>query len=165
MLAGDCRRELATIDREVALSHVGPADELVSAAVAPSRFRMVMMGLFAATGLMLAAVGLYGVMAYSVGQQRTELGVRLALGAEPHAVLGLVLREGMKPVAVGIAIGLAAASALTSVMSTLVFEIRPFDPLTFAVVPVLLAAAAMLACYIPARRALRVDPLIALRHQ
>jgi putative ABC transport system permease protein len=157
--------ELSQIDREVALTDVGRATHLLSAAVAPSRFRMLMMGLFAFVGLVLAAVGLYGVMAYSVGQRRNELGVRVALGAESASLLRLVLREGLTPVVIGIAIGLAGAAALTRVMSTLIFEVDPFDPVTFAAVPVLLAIVAAVACYVPARRATRVDPLIALRHQ
>jgi putative ABC transport system permease protein len=159
------RDTLARIDREVALTEVGPATNLIAAAVAPSRFRMVMMGLFGIVALALAAVGLYGVMAYSVGQRRSELGVRVALGAESSALLRLVLREGMTPVAIGIAIGLAGAAALTRLMSTLVFEIDVFDPFTFAAVPLVLGIAAAVACYLPARRATRIDPLIALRHQ
>jgi putative ABC transport system permease protein len=155
---------LAAIDREVALADVGPADNLMSVAVAPARFRMLMMGLFALVALALAVVGLYGVMAYTVGQRRQELGVRAALGAESSTLLRLVLREGLTPVAIGIAIGLAGAATLTRLMSTLIFEINVFDPFTFAAVPVLLAMVAAVACYLPARRATRVDPLIALRH-
>jgi putative ABC transport system permease protein len=159
------RDTLARIDREVALTEVGPATNLIAAAVAPSRFRMVMMGLFGVVALALAAVGLYGVMAYSVGQRRSELGMRVALGAEPSVLLRLVLREGMTPVAIGIAVGLAGAAALTRLMSTLVFQIDVFDPFTFAAVPLVLGIAAAVACYLPARRATRIDPLIALRHQ
>ena len=104
-------------------------------------------------------------MAYSVGQRRNELGVRAALGAESGVLLWLVLREAMIPVAIGIAIGLGAAASLTRVLSTLVFEINAFDPFTFAAVPLLLATTAAVACYLPARRATRTDPLVALRNQ
>jgi putative ABC transport system permease protein len=165
MLVPIVKATLAGIDRDVALAEVKPATSLMSAAVAPARFRMLMMGLFAVVALVLAAVGLYGVMAYTVGQRRQELGVRVALGAESATLLRLVLREGLTPVTIGIAIGLAAAAALTRLMSTLIFEINLFDPFTFVVVPAFLALAAAIACYIPARRATRVDPLIALRHQ
>jgi putative ABC transport system permease protein len=156
---------LGRIDRDVALTEIGPATNLMARAVAPARFRMLMMGLFAIVALTLAAVGLYGVMAYTVGQRRNELGVRIALGAESRVLQRRVLVEGMRPVAVGIAIGLGGAALLTQVMSTLVFEINVFDPVTFTAAPLVLALAAAVACYLPARRATTVDPLIALRHQ
>jgi putative ABC transport system permease protein len=157
--------QLAQIDREVALANVRPAASMVSASVAQPRFRMMMFALFALIALGLAAVGLYGVMAYLVGQRRGELGLRMALGADPGDVLRLMLREGLLPVAIGIVIGLAGAAALTRIMSTLLFDVSPFDPITFTVVPILLASVAATACYIPARRATRVDPLAALRYE
>jgi ABC-type antimicrobial peptide transport system permease subunit len=115
--------------------------------------------------LTLASVVLYGVMAYSVSQRRSELGFRMALGAESGHVLRLVLREGLVPVAFGIVAGLAGAALLTGVMSTLLFEVSAFDPLTFASVSALLAIVAAAACYLPARRATMVDPLTALRNE
>jgi putative ABC transport system permease protein len=138
---------------------------MVAASVAQPRFRMVMLGAFAVMALTLAAVGLYGVMAYSVSQRRSELGLRMALGAESGHVLRLVLREGLVPVAFGIVAGLAGAALLTGVMSTLLFEVSAFDPLTFASVSALLAIVAAAACYLPARRATMVDPLTALRNE
>ena len=156
--------QLAQIDREVALTNVRPAERMVSASVAQPRFRMLMLGLFALIALGLAAVGLYGVMAYSVGQRRGELGLRIALGADSGDVLRLVLRQSLMPVGIGIAVGLLGAGALTRIMSTLFFDVSPFDPITFTAVPVLLAVVAAIACYIPARRATRVDPLAALRY-
>jgi putative ABC transport system permease protein len=156
--------QLAQIDREVALTNVRPAERMVSASVAQPRFRMLTLGLFALIALGLAAVGLYGVMAYSVGQRRGELGLRIALGADSGDVLRLVLREGLMPVGIGIAVGLLGAGALTRIMSTLLFDVSPFDPITFTAVPALLAAVAAIACYIPARRATRVDPLATLRY-
>jgi putative ABC transport system permease protein len=157
--------QLRQIDRGIALTDVRPATQLVSSAVAQPRFRMILLGLFAVMALMLAAVGLYGVMAYSVGQRSSELGLRMALGAETSDVLRLVLKEGLMPVAIGIVIGLLGAAALTRLMSTLFFSVGPFDPITFTAVPLLLTFVAAVACYIPARRATRVDPLTALRYQ
>jgi putative ABC transport system permease protein len=159
------RSQVALIDRELALTNVQTADRLVAASVAQPRFRMLMLGVFAVMALTLAAVGLYGVMAYSVSQRRGELGLRMALGAESGHVLRLVLREGLLPVASGIVAGLVGAALLTGVMSNLLFEVSAFDPLTFGSVSALLALVAAAACYLPARRATMVDPLTALRNE
>ena len=118
---------------------------------------------FAIVSLSLAAVGLYGVVAFSVNQRRAELGLRMALGANPGDVLRLVLREGMMPVAAGILVGLAGAAALASVMKTLLFGVDALDPVTFAAVATVLACVALAACYVPARRAMMVDPAHTLR--
>jgi putative ABC transport system permease protein len=118
---------------------------------------------FAVLALVLAAVGVYGVISYAVAQRTRELGVRLALGASRRQVLGLVLRQGARLAVVGVAIGLAGALALTRVVASLLYGVAALDPLTFAVVPIVLAAAAILATLAPARRATRVDPLIAMR--
>ena len=162
-LAPIVRARLASIDHNVAVGPIQPGTALVDAAVAQPRFRMLLLALFAATALGLAALGLYGVMAFGVNQRRSEIGLRMALGADRREVVGLILRQGMGPVAVGIVTGIAAAAALTSLMRGLLFEITPFDPWTFAGVPLLLAIVAAIACYVPARRAARVDPLVALR--
>ena len=154
---------LGQLDHEVALTNVRPVAALVSASVAAPRFRMVLLGSFAAIALVLAAVGLYGVMAFSVSQRQTEIGLRIALGADAREVLRLVLIQGLIPVAVGIACGLAGALGLTRLMSGLLYEVKPFDPLTFGAVAGLLAAVAVIACYLPARRATAVDPMIAMR--
>jgi putative ABC transport system permease protein len=158
------RAELARIDRDVAPTNIRPAREIVASSVAEMRFRTTMLSLFAGMALALAAIGLYGVMAYAVGQRRNELGLRMALGADAGDVLRLVLSDGLIPVAAGIAAGLLCAGALTRVMSTLAIGISPLDPLTFTAVPILLACVACAACYIPARRATKVDPVTALRH-
>jgi putative ABC transport system permease protein len=158
------RAELARIDRDVAPTNIRPAREMVASSVAEMRFRTTMLSLFAGMALALAAIGLYGVMAYAVGQRRNELGLRMALGADTGDVLRLVLGDGLIPVAAGIAVGLLCAGALTRVMSTLAIGISPLDPLTFTAVPILLACVACAACYIPARRATKVDPVTALRH-
>jgi putative ABC transport system permease protein len=159
------KSQLAIIDRDIALTRVRTGTELVAASIAQPRFRMLLLGLFAAMALALAAVGLYGVMAFSVGQRRTELAMRMALGADASSLLFLVLRQGLTPVAIGLALGLLAAALLTRVMSGLVYQIDTFDPITFAAVAMLLAAVAAAACYLPARRAIALDPLRAIRQE
>jgi putative ABC transport system permease protein len=153
-------RELAPA---VAMGRARPLDALVAANVAQPRFRTLLLSVFATVALILAAVGLYGVVAFSVNQRRPELSVRMALGADRREVLRLVLREGMAPVAVGIGLGLAGAAAAGRVMATLLFGVEPFDPLTFAAVAATLVAVGFAACYIPALRATEVDPAASLR--
>ena len=157
------KAQLAGIDREIALSRVRPAERLVAASVAEPQFRMILFGLFAAIALALAALGLYGVMAFAVSQRQAEIGVRMALGADRTTVLRLVLSQGMLPVAIGMAAGLAAAAVLTKLMSGLLYEVSALDPVTYLSVVLVLSLVAAAACYIPARRAARVDPLAALR--
>ena len=135
----------------------------MSANVAEPRFRSLLLSVFAIVSLALAAVGLYGVVAFSVNQRRAELGLRMALGADPSEVLRLVLREGMMPVAAGIVVGLAGAAILARVMASLLFGVDPLDPLTFAAVALTLSVVALAACYLPARRAMTVDPAATLR--
>jgi putative ABC transport system permease protein len=133
-------------------------------ATAQEAFTVLLVGLFATVALILAAVGLYGVTAYSVAQRTRELGIRLALGAGPGDVLRTVLGQGARLVLVGIAIGTVVSLALTRMMASLLFGVGARDPITFAAVSVLLAAVSLVACYIPARRAMRVDPVVALRN-
>jgi putative ABC transport system permease protein len=147
----------------VAISSPHTADDLVAASVAEPRFRTLLLSIFAIVSLALAAVGLYGVVAFSVNQRRAELGLRMALGANRGDVLRLVLREGMMPVAAGILVGLAGAAALASVMKTLLFGVDALDSVTFAAVATVLACVALAACYVPARRAMMVDPAHTLR--
>jgi putative ABC transport system permease protein len=162
-LAPMLRTQLAAIDPQIAIGNLRPGDSLVVEAVAQPRFRMVLLAGFAAAALLLAALGLYGVMSFAVSQRRSEIGLRIALGAARREVIMLLLRQGMLPVAVGMGLGLAGALAVTTIMRSLLFGIEPFDPFTFTAVVVLLAAIAAFACYLPARRAAAVDPLVALR--
>jgi putative ABC transport system permease protein len=163
-LIGAVQNEAHALDREAPVSNVKTLDEYLGAAVAEPKFDTMLLGLFAGLALLLTSVGLYGVMAY-IGAQRTrEFGIRMALGAQSRDVLRLVIRQGMGPALLGAAIGVAGAVALTRAMKSWLFGVGPTDPLTFAAAPLLLVGVALVACYIPARRATKVDPLVALRH-
>ena len=151
------------VDAQIPLTKTRTMAEVMSASVEARRFNMLLLGIFAAVAMLLAAVGIYGVMAYAVTQRTHEICVRIALGAKPRDVIGMVVRRGMRLTLIGAAAGLALSFALTRLMSTLLFGVGATDPLTFALVSLLLAGVAMLACYIPARRAAKVDPMIALR--
>src|SRR3954454_2448916 len=154
---------LKTLAADVALSRATTMDDLVATNVAQPRFRTLLLSIFAGVSLILATVGLYGVVAFSVNQRRSELGLRMALGADPAGVLRLVLREGMTPVLIGIVVGLGGAALLARVMRTLLFGVDATDPITFAVVAALLMLVALVACYVPARRATALDPALTLR--
>lgn len=159
------RNELRAIDKQMGISQVETMDDIVSKSTADRRFQALLLGAFAALALILAAVGIYGVMAYGVAQRTHELAIRIALGAQTVDVFRLVVGQGMRLALIGVAAGLAGAFGLTRFLRTLLFELEPTDPITFAVVSVLLALVALLACYVPARRASRVDPIAGLRHQ
>ena len=159
------RSELRAIDKQMGVSQIETMDEIVSKSTADRRFQALLLGAFAVLALVLAAVGIYGVMAYGVAQRTHELAIRIALGAQHTDVFRLIVGQGMRLAVAGVAIGLAGAFALTRFLRTLLFEIGPTDPITFAGVSILLALVALLACYVPARRASRVDPIAGLRHQ
>jgi predicted permease len=159
------RSAVRTIDPTLAVADIQTMDQRVSEASALRRFQTSLFGVFAAVALFLAAIGLYGVMAYSVKQRTPELGIRLALGAQPSNVLKLIVTQGMTLTILGICIGVAGAFALTRLLSTLLFGIAPTDPSTFILVAAVLLAVSFLACYIPARRAMRVEPIEALRYE
>src|SRR6266545_1166052 len=159
------QNEVHAMDRELPVFNVKTMDEYISATVAAPRFNATLLVIFSAVALVLTIVGLYGVMSYSVAQRTNEIGIRMALGAQTRDVMRLIVSQGFKLVLVGLAIGLAGAFALMRVIASLLFGVTTKDPLTFAAVAVLLAVVALLACYIPARRATRLDPLSALRYE
>jgi len=164
-LAADVKREVWNIDRQIPVSLVQSMDERMADSLAQQRFNMWLLGLFAALALILAAIGIYGLMSYAVSQRTHEIGIRVAIGAQRRDVLGLVVAEGTKLALFGIVVGVVFALILTRFMTSLLFEVAPTDPLTFFGVALLLALTGLLACYIPARRAMRVDPMVALRYE
>jgi putative ABC transport system permease protein len=153
------------IDHDVPVARVETMEKVVSTSVAEPRFTMLLLTIFAAVALTLAAVGIYGVMAYTVGQRRHEIGIRLALGAQGRDVLKMIVGQGMGTAAIGTGAGLGLAFALTRLMSGLLFEVSATDTMTFAVIALLPLAVALLASLLPARRALNVDPMVALRYE
>ena len=164
-LAAAVRKEVLQIDPNQPVADVRTMEQWLDRAVAGPRYRTTLLGLFALVALALASTGIYGVMSYSVSQRTHEIGVRMALGARRNDVLRLVVRQGMTLVIIGVAIGLAGAFALTRLMASLLFGVTAKDPFTFVVVSALLAVVAFVACYMPARRATKVDPLTALRYE
>ncbi|MGH9752640.1 MAG: FtsX-like permease family protein, partial [Blastocatellia bacterium] len=157
------RKEVQSLDQNLAITSVRTMEQLVSDSIAVPRFVLLLFGSFAAVAMLLAGLGIYGVMAYSVTQPTHEIGIRVALGAQRRDVWALVVVQGMKLALIGSAIGLAASFALTRLMSKLLFGVSPTDPMTFAGVALCLTAVALIACWVPARRATQVDPMIALR--
>jgi len=164
-LVSAARGELQKLDPELPMAAVATMDQLLADSLSRSRFTMLLLGIFAAVALLLAAVGIYGLIAYSVTQRTQELGIRIALGAQRRDVLRLVLAQGTRLTLLGLALGVLAALALSRLLATLLFGVTATDPLTFAGVAALLAFVALLACFLPARRATRVDPLVALRYE
>jgi len=164
-IVGAVRKEVQAIDPDQPIAAVRPMTEWVESSVAAPRYRTTLLALFAALAMVLAATGIYGVMSYSVAQRTHEIGVRMALGARRADVLKLVVRQGMLLTIVGVIVGVGGAFALTRVMSSLMFGVTTKDPITFIAVAVLLVAVAFIACFVPARRATKVDPLVALRYE
>jgi putative ABC transport system permease protein len=164
-MAATVRKAVWEIDKDQPVSNIQTMDQILADSIARQRFSMLVLAIFAAVALVLAGVGIYGVMSYSVAQRTHEIGIRMALGAQTGAVLKLAVGYGMKLVIAGIAIGLVAAFALTRVMSTLLFGVTATDPTTFTLISLLLIAVAVVASYVPARRATRVNPIIALRYE
>jgi putative ABC transport system permease protein len=157
------RGQVWAVDKDQPISNISTMERLMAKSVAPRRFNLLLLGAFALVGLALAAVGLYGVMSYTVAQRAHEIGVRMALGANRDDVLRLVIGEGMKLALIGALLGLGGALALTRLLKTLLFGVSATDPLTFIVIAAVLIMVALLACWIPARRAASMDPLVSLR--
>ena len=164
-LAVGLQDAVAAVDKDQPVTSIRPMEDWISDSIASRRFQMVLLATFAGLALALAAVGIYGVTAYVVAQRTREIGIRLALGAQTIEILGLVIRHGMSLGIVGVCIGLAGASALTRLISTFLFQIAPFDPVTFVTVTLILTAVSFFACWLPARRAAQVDPMEALRNE
>ncbi len=164
-LAAQVAGEVAALDPDLPVMKIRPLEDVSALAISGTRFTLTLVGMFGAIALILAAVGVFGVISYSVTQRTNEIGIRMALGALQKDVLGMIVAQGSRIAFAGIALGLAAALLLTRAMQSLLFNVSPFDPLTLASVAGLLALVALLACYLPARRAAQVDPMVALRHE
>jgi putative ABC transport system permease protein len=159
------REAVEKLNGENVMYETKPLEEIVADSLAARRFSMILLGVFAALALLLSSIGIYGVISYVVGQRTHEIGIRMALGAQRGHVLRLMLGEGMKMALVGVAIGIAASLGLTRLMANMLFGVSAADPITFCGVALVLAGVALTACYIPARRAMRVDPMVALRYE
>ena len=164
-LTAAVRREIRAVDASVPVYHMATMRQLISSSVAQRRFTLLLVGVFAAVALFMTAIGIYGVISYSVAQRKLEFGIRMALGAQRHEVIQLVLGQGFRLVLPGLALGIAGAFALTRVLEHLLFQTNTSDPLTFVLVSVTLCAAAAIACWLPARRAVKMDPMVALRQE
>jgi putative ABC transport system permease protein len=162
-LTASVREAVREVDRDLPIANIRSMDQIMSSMSGDARFRTLLLGVFAAVALLLAAIGIYGVISYSVAQRAREIGIRIAIGAQNRDVLRLVVGQGMKLALLGIGVGIAGALAFTRVLSGLLFNVSATDPLTFVGVSTLLALVALLACYVPARRAMSVDPMVALR--
>jgi putative ABC transport system permease protein len=164
-LVGAVRRTILTIDPQQPISNVSTMEQMLSTGVEHQRFTLLLMTIFAALGILIAAVGIYGVISYGVTQRTHEIGIRMALGERKGNVLRTVIENAMKIALIGIGIGTVASLMMVRLLSGLLFGVRPTDPVTFVAVAFLLLVVALLACYFPARRATKVDPVVALRHE
>jgi putative ABC transport system permease protein len=161
----DARTILHQLDPDLPITQIRSMREVVSSSVKDWRFHATLLGIFAALALIIAAIGVYGVISYSMAQRTHEIGIRMALGAQRSDVMRLVLKQGAQLALGGIIAGVLVAFGLTRLLASMLYGVRPTDPATFAGVAILLLLVALLACYIPARRAMRVDPMIALRYE
>ena len=165
LLIGSVRNEITAVNKDIPVFSVQTMTERIDVQIAADRMIAVLLSVFGGGALLLASIGIYGVMGYSVAQRTHEIGIRIALGAEQRDILKLIVKQGMVLVVIGAGVGLILALALTRVLQSLLFGVSATDPLTFAAVVLLLVGVALLACYLPARRAAKVDPLVALRYE
>jgi putative ABC transport system permease protein len=159
------RKVVESVDLNVPVHSISSMDQIIARSVADRRFALELLGIFAAVALLLAAIGIYGVMSYGFSQRTHEVGIRMALGAQRLDILRMALVEGMQIVGIGLAAGLAGAAIMTRLFQSMLFNVAPSDPITFLAASTLLACVAFFACYIPAQRATRVNPLVALREE
>jgi putative ABC transport system permease protein len=159
------QREFLAVDGQLAIAHVRTLEQAIGESIARQSFNMLLLTIFGAIAVLLAAIGIYGLMSYSVEQGTHEIGVRLALGAARRDILAMVVGRGMRLAAIGVVVGAIAAIGATRVLSRMLFGVRPTDPATYATVIGVLAGIAFVACYLPARRAMRVDPILAMRQE
>jgi putative ABC transport system permease protein len=159
------RKAVLSLDPEQPVADVKTMEQRLNASLAERRFQLFLLGAFAALALLLAAIGIYGVMSYSVGQRTHEIGLRMTLGASQQDVLNLIVRRGMVLSLIGVGLGIVGALVLTRFLTSLLYDVRPTDPVTFGAVSLLLSAVSLVATYIPARRATKVDPMVALRYE
>ena len=164
-VAAGIRQAVHSIDKNLPVTDVNSFPQVLNTSVAQERFRTLLMASFSIIALLLAAVGIFGVISFSASQRTREIGIRMALGAERRDVLAMVVGQGLRLALIGVAVGIVGAFALTRFLSTLLYGITPTDPVTFTAVSLILVAVALLACYIPARRAAKVDPMVALRYE
>jgi putative ABC transport system permease protein len=164
-MAAGLRTAVWGLDRQIAVDKIRTMDQVISRSTAARRFNLFLLGAFAGLALLLAAIGIYGVLAFSVSRRTHEIGIRMALGARPSNVVRMIFGEGTRVVGLGMLLGIAGALSLGRFLQKMLFEVRPADPLTFAGVVVALGLVAWAASYIPARRATRIEPVAALRHE
>jgi putative ABC transport system permease protein len=163
--AGLIRHAIGQIDSQAAVYAIVPMHRIISDRLASQRFSMILMALFAGLALIMASVGIYGVVSYVTSQRTHEMGIRMALGAERKTVMMMVVGQGLKLALMGVAVGIVGALVLSRFLTSLLYGVKPTDPLTFTAVSLVLIAVALLACYIPARRASKIDPMVALRYE
>jgi putative ABC transport system permease protein len=164
-VAAEIRQAVRSIDKNLPVTDVAAFQDALGQSISRERFRTLLLGSFSAIALLLAVVGIFGVISYSAAQRSPEIGIRMAVGAQRHDILRLILGQGAKLAVLGLGIGLVLALLLTRLMASLLYNVSATDPLTFGGVAIILLGAAVTACYIPARRAMRVDPIVALRYQ
>jgi predicted permease len=164
-LSAAIQHEIRSVDSQLSASKIRTMDQVISESTARQNFNMLLLTIFAGLALLLAAIGIYGLMSYTVEQRTQEIGIRMALGADRSDMLKLVVRQGMLLTGVGVIVGLAASFGLNRLLANLLFGVKATDPVSYAAVAVILVSVALLACYIPARRATKIDPLVALRYE